>query len=102
MKFELGLERPDKNRAWTSALTIGTSYFFGGAIPLFPYALVPNAKEALMISSIVTVTSLFVFGYVKSKLLGNNRPFVGALQMMIVGAVAAAAAYYVAQLLPAI
>ena len=100
MKFELGLERPDKNRAWISALTIGTSYFLGGAIPLSPYAVIDDSKQALVYSSIITVTALFIFGYVKSKLLGNARPFFGAVQMMVVGAVAAAAAYFVAQLLP--
>ena len=100
MKFELGLERPDKNRAWISALTIGTSYFLGGAIPLSPYAIITDSKQALLYSCAITVSALFIFGYVKSRLLGNARPFVGAIQMMIVGAVAAAAAYFVAQLFP--
>ena len=34
MRFELGLERPDKNRAQQSALIIGVSYVIGGMIPL--------------------------------------------------------------------
>jgi vacuolar iron transporter family protein len=100
MKFELNLERPEPNRSWISALTIGTSYFLGGIIPLTPYGFFPVAKDALLFSVIVTVISLFIFGYVKSKLLGAARPFVGAIQMMLVGSLAAAAAYGVAQLIP--
>src|SRR5579871_2594583 len=34
MRFELGLERPDKNRAFESAFIIAVSYIIGGLIPL--------------------------------------------------------------------
>lgn len=34
MKFELGLEEPDHNRARNSALTIGIVYFTGGLLRL--------------------------------------------------------------------
>jgi VIT1/CCC1 family predicted Fe2+/Mn2+ transporter len=37
MRYELGLEQPDENRASKSALTIGASYIVGGIIPLTPY-----------------------------------------------------------------
>jgi VIT1/CCC1 family predicted Fe2+/Mn2+ transporter len=100
MKFELNLERPEPNRSWISALTIGTSYFLGGTIPLAPYAFIPLAKDALLVSVAVTVLALFVFGFVKSKILGAARPFVGALQMVLVGSLAAGAAYGVAKLIP--
>jgi VIT1/CCC1 family predicted Fe2+/Mn2+ transporter len=43
MKFELGLEKPDINRARNSAATIGISYVIGGIIPLSPYFLVDDA-----------------------------------------------------------
>jgi VIT1/CCC1 family predicted Fe2+/Mn2+ transporter len=100
MKFELNLERPEPNRSWISALTIGVSYFLGGVIPLTPYALFPLAKDALTVSAGVTIFALFIFGYVKSRMLGNARPFVGAIQMMLVGSLAAACAYGVAQFIP--
>ncbi|KAJ3252061.1 hypothetical protein HK103_001863 [Boothiomyces macroporosus] len=95
MKFELGLEKPE-----ISALTIGASYFCGGVVPLVPYALIEHARTALLVSAIVTIATLFIFGYVKSILLGNKRPFVGALQMMFIGALAAGAAFGIANLLP--
>lgn len=37
MRFELGLERPDKHRAHQSALVIGLSYVLGGIIPIGAY-----------------------------------------------------------------
>ena len=37
MKYELGLEEPDSNRARNSALTIGLAYFVGGLLPLTAY-----------------------------------------------------------------
>lgn len=72
MKFELNLEKPDPNRSWISALTIGISYFCGGIVPLIPYACINEASTALIVSAVVTVVALFVFGYVKAKLLGKS------------------------------
>jgi vacuolar iron transporter family protein len=40
MRFELDLSKPEKNRSWISALTIGLSYFFGGLVPLVVLGLV--------------------------------------------------------------
>ena len=37
MRFELGLEEPQRNRASRSALTIAVSYVVGGMVPLAPY-----------------------------------------------------------------
>ncbi|CEI93218.1 Putative Ccc1p [Rhizopus microsporus] len=65
MKFELNLELPDPNRSWISALTIGLSYFFGGLIPLLPYVFITNTNNALYISCLVTLLTLFCFGYLK-------------------------------------
>ena len=100
MKFELGLERPDPKRTWISALTIGGSYLAGGIIPLVPYAFIPSAKAALYVSAGVTIFALFVFGYCKAVVLGVPRRFVSALQMTFTGALAAAAAFFIAQAIP--
>ena len=37
MRFELGLEEPQRNRASRSAITIALSYVVGGLVPLVPY-----------------------------------------------------------------
>ncbi|KAI8618007.1 VIT family-domain-containing protein [Chytriomyces sp. MP71] len=100
MKYELNLEKPDKSRLWISALTIGGSYFMGGLVPLFPYMVIPNANTAFYVSIGSTLAVLFVFGFVKAKLLGVNRAWMSALEMMIVGAVASGAAYGIAKAMP--
>lgn len=97
MKFELGLEKPDINRARDSALTIGISYIVGGIIPLSPYFFVKNAHVGLNYSVALTLITLFVFGYFKSKVTDQN-PLKGAFKVMFIGAAAAGAAFYVAKL----
>ncbi len=98
MKFELGLEKPDPRRARRSALNIGVSYVVGGIIPLSPYFFISDSKEALKFSVIATLICLFVFGYFKSKITGV--PVIsGALKVMIIGALAAGAAYSIAMLI---
>jgi VIT1/CCC1 family predicted Fe2+/Mn2+ transporter len=96
MKFELGLEEPDPRRALRSALTIGASYVVGGLVPLVPYMLVGDAREALVISAIVTLIALFVFGFVKGRLTGIS-PFRGGLQTLLTGGIAAAVAFALAR-----
>ena len=97
MKYELGLEEPDPKRATKSALNIGLSYVVGGIIPLSPYFFISNSVEALEISVVATLACLFVFGFFKSKITGIN-PWLGALRVMAIGAMAAAAAFGVAKL----
>jgi len=97
MKHELGLEKPDPKRATKSALNIGLSYVAGGLVPLSPYFFISTPLAALKISVIVTLICLFIFGWFKSKMTGV-APFSGALKVMLIGAVAAAAAFLVAKL----
>ena len=97
MKFELGLDKPDPKRATKSALNIGISYAVGGIIPLSPYFFIDNSTEALKYSVIATLLCLFIFGYFKSKLTGVPV-LSGALKVMLIGAIAAAAAFGVAKL----
>jgi len=98
MKYELGLDEPDPKRATKSALNIGLSYIAGGIIPLSPYFFINNSTQALKISVIATLICLFVFGYFKSKMTGVS-PLTGALKVMLIGALAAAAAFGIAKLL---
>ncbi len=96
MKFELGLEKPDPNRASKSAATIGISYIVGGLIPLSPYFFTDSPEEGLKFSCIATLICLFVFGYFKSKVT-DQPPLWGAIKVTAIGAVAAAAAFFVAK-----
>ena len=97
MRFELGLERPDPKRAPISALTIAISYIFGGLIPLVPYILGLELHRALIYSVVFTGIALALFGAVKGRLTGINMAK-SAFQTMLVGGVAAGAAFYLASL----
>lgn len=98
MRFELGLEKPDKNRAHQSAFIIAVSYIIGGLIPLSAYFFNNDTQQGLIYSSIITLGCLIVFGLVKSKLTGQPL-FKGALRVTLIGALAAAAAFTIAKLI---
>lgn len=100
MKYELGLEKPDPKRATRSAFNIGLSYVIGGFVPLIPYFYVTEALDGLEISAIITLICLFIFGYFKSKITGIN-PWTGGLKVMMIGALAAGAAFSIAKLIEA-
>jgi len=96
MRFELGLERPEPARALWSAFTIGMAYVVGGLIPLGPYMMLASAREALLLSSLFTLFALLVFGYVKGRFTGT-RPYRSAFQTMLIGGIAAGAAFVIAR-----
>ncbi len=98
MRFELGLERPDKHRAHQSAFIIGMSYVIGGLIPLSAYFFTDNVHRGLMFSTIITIFCLFGFGLVKSKLTGQPL-FKGAINVTLVGALAAGVAFMIGKLI---
>ena len=79
MKYELGLEKPDVNRARNSAATIGLSYIVGGLIPLTAYFFTRTPYQGLLFSAVLTVICLFLFGYFKSKVTGQP-PVKGAVR----------------------
>jgi vacuolar iron transporter family protein len=96
MRFELGLEKPNEKRARQAAFNIGVSYIIGGLIPLSPYAICDTVQTGLQWSVVLTLLALMVFGYFKSKVIGQS-PFKGAFQTMLIGALAAGTAYAVAK-----
>ena len=98
MRFELGLEQPDPKRALTSAATIAGAYVAGGFIPLSPYMAMSNAASGLMVSAIVTLAALGVFGFIKGRFTGTP-PLRSASQTMVIGGLAAGAAFMLAKLI---
>ncbi|MGV6846523.1 MAG: VIT1/CCC1 transporter family protein [Lutibacter sp.] len=101
MRFELGLEKPHPKRARNSAANIGVSYIIGGLIPLTGYMFTKTPYNGLVASAILTLFSLFIFGYFKSKVTGQN-PVKGAFKITFIGFVAATAAFLVAKYFNAI
>jgi VIT1/CCC1 family predicted Fe2+/Mn2+ transporter len=98
MRFELGLDVPDPTRARISAWTIALSYVVGGLIPLLPYIFFHDIVTAFWCSVAVTPVALFIFGYVKSGFT-EVLPWRGGLQTVLVGGLAAAAAFGIARLI---
>jgi VIT1/CCC1 family predicted Fe2+/Mn2+ transporter len=98
MRFELGLEEPNPLAARKSALTISLSYMIGGFIPLLPYMLLETPETALAISTVVTMSTLFIFGYLKGHLTGTGARK-SALQTLLIGGLAAGAAFIIARML---
>jgi vacuolar iron transporter family protein len=97
MRFELGLEKPEPQRARNSAATIAASYVFGGFIPLAPYMVMPDVYSALTWSVLITIVALAVFGFIKGRVAGTS-PVRSALQTTFTGGLAAAAAFGLARL----
>jgi VIT1/CCC1 family predicted Fe2+/Mn2+ transporter len=82
-------------------LTIALGYFIGGFVPLVPYFFVGphDAFIALRWSIATMAIALFLFGYGKTCFVsgwkgGQNirRGFIGGMQMVLVGGVAAGSA----------
>ncbi len=96
MKFELGLEEIEPKRARNSALTIAISYIVGGLIPLSPYIFIDNASSALLVSVVVTLIALLIFGYVKGRYTGTH-PISSGIKTMVIGGLAAGAAFLIAK-----
>jgi vacuolar iron transporter family protein len=98
MRFELGLEPPDPKRAVTSAATIAGAYIAGGMIPLSPYIVLGDAFRGLVVSAIVTLAALGIFGFIKGKYTGAQA-LRSAFQTVVIGGLAASAAFLLAKLI---
>jgi VIT1/CCC1 family predicted Fe2+/Mn2+ transporter len=96
MRFELGFEEPDPQRARNSAVTIAASYVVGGLVPLSSYMIVSDLSRALYCSVGVTLVALFLFGFFKGRLTGIS-PTLGGLRTVIIGGLASAAAFGLAR-----
>ncbi len=99
MKFDLGIDEPDRNQSLKSAVTIGVSYIIGGSIPLLPYIFISDLTRALIFSISLTLVALMVFGYLRGVAIGG-KPWKSMWQTLIVGGVAALAAFLLAKIVP--
>lgn len=98
IRFGRGLDEPAEGREFTSALTIGTGYFLGGFVPLVPYFFCDVVRTGLIVSVVVMVVTLFIFGYVKTIVslgedCGTHRKVLEGFQMVAIGSVAAGSAW---------
>ena len=97
MKFHHQLAEADyaPSRAYLSGITIALGYLLGGVVALLPYLFMSSIDHALTGSVIVMALALFVFGWVKTSLVGENNRWIclkNGAQMTLLGGAAATAA----------
>jgi VIT1/CCC1 family predicted Fe2+/Mn2+ transporter len=95
MDFKVKVKEPDVSRAWISGATMGFAYLIGGLLPMIPYFAIPNTTHALFVSIALTLMILLAFGFVKNYITVKTKRsgFYGAVQTLIIGALAAGASY---------
>lgn len=102
IRFQHCEKVPESSRPLISGFTIAMGYFIGGLLPLLPYLMVGvhEIEKGLVMSIVVMVVALFIFGYAKTSAVtgtwfGGNDIREGCyqgVQMIFVGSVAAAVA----------
>lgn len=94
--YDLGVRQPDFPRARRSALYVGVAFLVGAVLPLVPYFWAIPPTTAFRYAAGIALTALIVFGYLKAKYTGRS-PWIGALRLLITGAVVVGAAWMTAQ-----
>ena len=97
MCFHHNMDEDDfaPSRAYVSGLTVALGYVSGGLVPLAPYLIVDEPAIALRWSILVMALALFAFGWVKTAFIGVSswrNCSKSAVEMVLLGGVAAAAA----------
>ena len=85
----------DIRSASVSARYISVFYFLGGIIPLLPYLFMSGNYNAFIVSCIIAIVCLFVFGYLKGRYTDMD-PFGAALRACVTGGVLAMLSYMIA------
>jgi len=89
--------REGSTHALGHGAAIFVAFLLAGSVPLLPFLFVP-ADWMFPISCVATGATLFVVGSLRT-LVTRARWFVSGAEMLLVGSIAAAAAYWVGHLL---
>jgi len=100
MTEELGLAVAPTVSPLRSGAVVALAYALGAAFPVVPYALPLGISNAFALSSVLTLSALFVAGAAKTRMTGRKWHRSG-LESAMVGAVAASATYFAGHLLAA-
>ncbi len=95
---ELGLTVADPGGVLTGAGIMGGAFLLGAAVPILPY-IFATGTPALLISVALTLLMLAGMGVGKARLARVN-PVTSALEVVVIGSVAAIASYLLGTLLP--
>ncbi|OGN29041.1 MAG: hypothetical protein A3A33_00075 [Candidatus Yanofskybacteria bacterium RIFCSPLOWO2_01_FULL_49_25] len=94
MREELGIVEDPKDKPITHGFVTFIAFSLVGAMPLIPYLFGIPPHLQFMVSIIATAVSLFIVGSLRS-LVTNQRWLWAGLEMLIVGSIAASAAFVV-------
>jgi len=95
---ELGLTAADGAGNLAGAAIIGLSFLAGAAVPILPYVLFA-VRTALLASVLLTLAALAALGLIKARLARLN-PLTSALEVVLIGSLAALAGYLFGTLIP--
>jgi len=94
---ELGLAPKELGSPVKAGVLCGASFGLAAVVPILPFALAVSSLTALIVSIIATVAALFGVGAMKTIFSRKNWVRSG-LEMMIIGALAAAITYLIGTL----
>lgn len=92
MHYELGLTPPEEDSEWKAGALTFLSFVVAGLLPLLPFFLLGGGGNTFMYSIISTAAALFVVGSAR-QLITKEHWLLSGLEMLLVGGVAASAAY---------
>ncbi len=95
---ELGLSAEPLGSPLKDSMTMGVSFIAGAIFPMLLYFFI-DARTAVLPSILLTLTTLFVVGTAKGKIL-KRSPLRSGLEVVGVGTMSAAIGYVIGTLLP--
>lgn len=91
----LGLAEPDYARAKKNAWNVALAFLLGACLPLLPFCFASPSLLAFKYSAVITVISLFIFGWAKAAYTGQS-PWKVIVRLMTTVIIVAGAALLVA------
>ncbi|MCL4513336.1 MAG: VIT1/CCC1 transporter family protein [Candidatus Eremiobacteraeota bacterium] len=98
MKEELGLFPENFDNPIKSAGVIGISFFTAALIPVIPYSILSVRSAAFLISSLITLFTLFFVGAGKTKITKTSW-MKGGFEMLMIGMIAGLVGFGVGKLM---
>lgn len=98
---ELGLSPDSGGAALGDALMVGVAYLAAAIVPLWPYAVLPLMRPALITSLACTLVALFGLGLVKATVARQSR-LRGGIQVLLIGAASAGVGFAIGRIVTAI
>jgi len=95
---ELGISMDITSNPMKDALTMACAFILAAMVPIFPYFFLDRAT-AIPVSIGVALIGLFALGFGKGRLVQKSPIFQG-MEILVIGCVAAGAAFLIGQIVP--